>query len=175
MFSPSEIAAEIRVLVDTFIIRWNINQDVANKLLRSHPEVQWRVISNQVPRCVHNPNGFVMSRIIKATHRRSDLPSASEDVVHGAMQPDDSSAKSGHANRSRSSPWTLFEAFSSKQKSSEVVEVAESSPPLPERSPSTPMADYNEGSDGDKGPSKTLASKTMPKNNCKGTTLKEDP
>ena len=89
MFSPSEIAAEIRVFVDTFIIRWNINQDVANKLLRSHPEVQWRVISNQVPRCVHNPNGFVMSRIIKATNSRSDLRSASEDVVHGAMQPDE--------------------------------------------------------------------------------------
>ena len=132
MFSPSEIAAEIRVLVDTFIIRWNINQDVANKLLRSHPEVQWRVISNQVPRCVHNPNGFVMSRIIKATNSRSDLPSASEDVVHGAMRPDDSSAKSGHANRSRSRPRTLSQASSRKQKSSVVVEVAESSPPIPE-------------------------------------------
>ena len=174
MFNPSEIAAEIKVLVDTFIIRWNINQDVANKLLRSHPEVQWRVISNQVPRCVHNPNGFVMSRIIKATNSRSDLPSASEDVVHGAMQPDDSSAKSGHANRSRSRSRTLSQASSRKQKSSEVVEVAESSPPLPERSPSIPMADYNEGSDGDKVSSKTLAPKKMPKKNGKGTTPKED-
>ena len=36
------------------------------------------------------------------------------------------------------------------------------------------MADYNEGSDGDKVSPKTLAPKKMPKKNGKGTTPKED-
>ena len=135
MFSPSELAAEISVLVETFIIRWNIDRDVANKLLRSPPEMQWKVISNQVPRYVHNPNGFVLNRIVKATNRCLDLPPSGEGIGQADLQPDEPSAKTGYANRSRSRPRIVSQAFYRKHKFSEVVEVSDSFPPLPERSP----------------------------------------
>ena len=46
---------------------------------------------------------------------------------------------------------------------------------MPERSPNTPMADWDETSEGYKGTIGMPASKKMPKNNCKGTTLKAAP
>ena len=67
MSLPGEYPAEISSLVDTFIVEYKLNQDVADKLGKCPPGIQWQVISPRPPKIVHKPNGFVMGRIIRAT------------------------------------------------------------------------------------------------------------
>ena len=81
MFRPSDFSIEIRSLVDTFIIRWGVSHDVASKLVNFSPEVQWQVITLKAPRKVHHPNGFVMSRIVKAIRTFRDSPMRSSAPV----------------------------------------------------------------------------------------------
>ena len=81
MFRPSDFSFEIKSLVDTFIIRWGVSHDVASKLVKCSPEVQWQVITSKARRKVHHPNGFVMSRITKAIRTSHDLPVRSSATV----------------------------------------------------------------------------------------------
>ena len=68
MSLPGEYPAEISSLVDTFIVQYKLNQEVADKLGKCPPGIQWQVISPRPPKIVHKPNGFVMGRIIRATN-----------------------------------------------------------------------------------------------------------
>ena len=67
MSLSGEYPAEIGALVDSFIVQYKLNQEVADKLGRCPPGIQWQVISPKPPKVVRKPNGFVMGRIIRAT------------------------------------------------------------------------------------------------------------
>ena len=67
MFLPGEYPAEISSLVGTFIVQYKLKQEVADKLGKCPPGIQWHVISPRPPKVVYKPNGFVMGRIIRAT------------------------------------------------------------------------------------------------------------
>ena len=132
MFRPSELSVEIGVLVETFNIRWNVHRDVAKKLLRSPPEVQWQVISVKVPRYVYNPNGFVISCIIKANNRFRDR-SASHGCSAGltVLCPEEPSSNTAHENRDSPCTRHLSQVSMHKSKTSDVVAVSESFLPMP--------------------------------------------
>ena len=139
MNRPSEFSREFESLMDTFIIRWDINHAVASKLMRCSPEVQWEVIASKPPRKVYNPNGFVMSRIAKAKRMFSDPPQLCGSNVGSADHHIRGAPVSGDATQYRMNspvqapfaPVTLVQA-----RPSEVVEVSESPLPLTEKSPS---------------------------------------
>ena len=67
MSVSDDYPADIGSLVDSFIVQYKLNQEVADKLSRCPPGIQWQVISPRPPKIVHKPNGFVMGRIIRAT------------------------------------------------------------------------------------------------------------
>ena len=87
-------------LLETFNIRWDVHRDVAKELLRFPPETQWQVISVKVPRHVHNPNGFVISRIVKANNRfRFSSASHGCSVGPADLCPEAPSSNTAHENR----------------------------------------------------------------------------
>ena len=119
-----------------------------------------------MPLIVRNPNAFVISRIRKANYSRSELL-APRDIGEVAG-PEESRSRVVHPNRSNSRSRTRSQASSRKQKS-DIVDVSESSPPLSEKAPTTPAADYMDGSDGDKGTMLTIAPKKLHNNSVKRT------
>ena len=124
MFRFSELSAEISVFVETFNIRWNVHRDVAKKLLRCPPEVQWQVISVKVPRYVHNPNGFVIRRIVMANNRFRES-SASHGVSVGStvICPKEHSSKTTHEDRDSPCTRSRSQVSIHKSKTSDVVDV----------------------------------------------------
>ena len=119
-----------------------------------------------MPMIVRNPIAFVISRIRKANCSRSEFPAPRDSgEVAG---PEESCPRVGHPNRSISRSRSRSQASSRKQKS-DIVDVSESSPPLPEKAPTTPDADYMDGSDGDKGTMLTIAPTKLPTNSVKRT------
>ena len=91
MSMSGEYPAEICSLVDSFIVQHKLNQDVADKLGRCPPGIQWQVISPKPPKVVRKPNGFVMGRIIRATNpppaalSRSCRPAPVKDADAGVL------------------------------------------------------------------------------------------
>ena len=144
MFRPSDFSIEIESLVDTFIIRWGVSHDVASKLVNCSPEVQWQVITLKALRKVHNPNGFVMSRITKAIRTFHDSPVRS------------------------SAPVTLVEARRLDRVKVPESPVLLTEPPSISTHPS-PWADWQEESEVEKGAAKKPTEKKMPGKNGKGT------
>ena len=67
MSFTGDYPAEIKSLVDTFIFRYKLSHEGADKLVKCPPGIQWQVISPRPPKVVYKPNGFVMGRIIRAT------------------------------------------------------------------------------------------------------------
>ena len=128
MFRPTEFSYEIEVLVDTFIIRWGVRHDVAKKLARCSPEIQWQVISSKAPRRVHNPNGFVMGRIARAINTFRDLPLSHGCSAGSSDQPirDASNPKKGHKSRQNSPVRSSARVILIQAKSLDMVEVSES-------------------------------------------------
>ena len=143
MLNLDDILRAIGVLVETFNVRWDLNRDVTKQLWRCSQVMQWEVISKRMPMAVRNPDAFVMSRIKKAYRSRSEL--LAQRYNGEVAVPEESCRGVSHPNRRTSRSRSRSQASSRKQKS-DVVDVSESSPPLSEKAPSTPLADYMDGS-----------------------------
>ena len=52
MSFPGGYPAEINTLVDTFIFRYKLSHEVAAKLVKCSPGIQWQVISPRAPKVV---------------------------------------------------------------------------------------------------------------------------
>ena len=118
MPTSGEYPADIGSLVDSFIVQYKLNHEVANKLGKCPPEVQWQVIAPSPPKVVYKPNGFVMGRIVKALrlHSVAPLPQSCrstpvEAVVSGGLSspapPGGNKKKlySPSSSPTRPSPW----------------------------------------------------------------------
>ena len=165
MFRSSAVTHELDSLVDTFITRWDISHDVASKLVRCPPDVQWQVISRRPPWYLRNPNGLVMSRISEAKTTFYGPPqlcsSTSETVGYQVLSPP-ASPTSHHAN------------------APDVDEVSASPLPQTDKTSSesdhpSPFADWEVVSDPEKQADRRPASKKMLRKTGKRTIPKAMP
>ena len=122
---------------------------------------------------MHNPNGFVIRCIVKANNRfRESYASHVVSVGSTVICPKEHSSKTTHEDRDSPCIRSLSQVSIHKSKTSDVVDVSESFPPMPEKSPTTPMADWDEKSENYKGTIAMPASKKKPKKQYKSTTVK---